>query len=278
MKYICIDNGSVEELVSGRDYQSVDFERADQLIQGLKGKVSLVRRIGKIIVYQDEEGVFLTTLGLWKDKKYLVIDCEKSSLFTQLKSADSLTAFQKLLRFCVKLWSGGSVYNKNERIVTGTSKAIVFPMPFIERDPFRIAIEREPMKDRLNKRDMGGRFLLVYKSGTSHADSSTEEADETNFRKAFERLQSIYSEIPKMESEVLAMQFGSQVTSTDLSGSLGNPRSSHLPFLDWLPLLSKQQHKFINAPWNSAHRLIGPAGTGKTLSLILRTISILEQA
>ncbi|UWQ77489.1 UvrD-helicase domain-containing protein [Leisingera sp. M658] len=276
MKYVCIDDGALAEFISGREYQSIDFEEGDRLIQALTKNFKLVAQMKRIVFIQDKEGVFFTTPGAWKKKRYLVIDCEQSSLFTELRSGESLQSFQKLMRFCAKYWSGGTL-NKSEKIVSGTSKAVIFPLPYSTK-PYRIAIEREPMNDRLKKRDMDGHFLLVYKTGWEGADSATEVADETNFRRVFERLPEVYSDTAKIVESGAARRSDAQVVSTTLKGRVDGKRSVHTPFDDWLPQLTKQQANFIFAPINTPHRLQGPAGTGKTLSLLLRTVSALRSA
>ncbi|WP_299809478.1 UvrD-helicase domain-containing protein [uncultured Roseibium sp.] len=277
MKYVCLDDDAVAELISGREYQSIDFEEGDKLIQALVGKVQFLAKLGKVILYQDQEGAFLTTKGNWKQKRYLVIDCEQSSLFTQLRSGETLTSFQKLLRFCSKYWSGAT-YNKSEKLISGTSKAVIFPLPYTERAPFRIAIEREPLKQRLKKREMDGRFLLVYKSGYEAADSATEQPEETVFRRVFERLPGVYKDVSEAAEEIASAENKGQMISTELATTPTTVLPAHMPLNDWLPLLTKQQRKFIFAEATTPHRLQGPAGTGKTLSLMLRAIRVLRQA
>ncbi|TCT39592.1 UvrD-helicase domain-containing protein [Martelella mediterranea] len=276
MKYICIDDGALTELISGREYQSIDFEEGDRLVKSLFGYVSFVAKMRKITLFQDSEGAFLTTPGPWKRKKYLVIDCEMSALFTQLRSGESLQSFQKLLRFCAKYWSGG-VLNNSEKIVSGSSKAIIFPLAYSTR-PYRIAIERAPMADRLKRRDMDGHFLLVYKTGWEGANSSTETPDEANFRRVFDRLQEIYSVTSKAHAQVDKVSGHEQIAVTNLDQDIKPVHSLHNPFDDWVPRLTARQKKFVFANANTPHRLLGPAGTGKTLSLLLRTIRVLGQA
>ena len=276
MKYLCIDNGALAELISGREYQSIDFEEGDRLIQALSGDVMFVAKMKNVTLFQDGEGAFLTTPGPWKQKKYLVIDCEQSALFTQLRSAESLQSFQKLMRFCSKYWTGG-LLNKSERIVAGSSKAVIFPLPYSTK-PYRIAIEREPMNDRLKKRDLSGRFLLVYKTGWEGADSATETPNEKNFRRVFERLPDVYATTSKAAKNIPSSRSNKQMASTNLDKMIEAKRSVHHPFMDWLPQLTSQQSKFIFAPANTPHRLQGPAGTGKTLSLLLRTVWLLRIA
>tara|TARA_R110002049_G_scaffold94732_3_gene232960 strand:- start:1537 stop:3855 length:2319 start_codon:yes stop_codon:yes gene_type:complete len=277
MKYVCIDNGAVAELISGRGYQSIDFQEGDRLIKSLEGEVTFIAKQGPIFFRQDEDGVFFTTSGNWKEKRYLVIDCETSQLFSQLRSTESLTSFQKLLRFCAKYWANG-VYTHAEKFISGTSKVVLFPFPYSASSKFRIAIEREPWKERLTKRDMDGHFLLAYKSGCVGANSSVESADETNFRKVFNRLADVYTEISRLVEKLSGQEPGGQIRSTDLDESLGAYRPTHLAFESWVPLLTEKQRRFIHSNPSTPHRLQGPAGTGKTLTLMLKTVWTLREA
>ena len=277
MKYVCIDDGAVEEFISGREYQSIDFGEGAKLIDALSGNVRFLFKQRNIVLFQDTEGAFLMTLGRWDTKRYVVIDCQQSSIFTQLRSAESLTTFQKLLRFSTKYWNKG-IYNNSEKIISGTSKAILFPLPFSADAPFRIAIERHPWRNRLKKRGLDGNFWLVYKSGYASAKSSTEVANETNFRKVLNRLPEVYSKVAKEINEIETSHDDYQMASTDLHMTHSTIRSFHLPFANWLPLVTENQQRFINSPQTVPHRLQGPAGTGKTLSLILRTIRVLLDA
>ena len=276
MKYICIDDGAIYELISGKEYQSIDFEEGDHLIGALSGELRFETKLRSIVPIQNEEGVFLTTSGSWKEKKYLVIDCTQSSLFTKLHSGKSLQSFQKLLRFCSKYWTG-NVLNNSELRIPGTSKAVVFPLQYSDK-PYRITIEREPSKERLQKRDMAGCFMLVYKSGWQGGDSATEKADETNFRKVLKCLPSVYSSAEKINLENKEITSGNQLDSTDLGSRFNNPKSAFMPFKEWMPRLTARQNEFVTSDSDTPHRLQGPAGTGKTISLVLKTVHTLLAA
>ena len=103
MRYICIDDGAVQELISGREYQSIDFQEGAHLVNALTGNVQFLIKQKRIVRFQDKEGVFLTTTGSWKSKKYVVIDCDQSALFSQLRLDESLTSFQKTLAILHKI-------------------------------------------------------------------------------------------------------------------------------------------------------------------------------
>lgn len=212
MKYVCIDDGAVAEMISGRVFQSINFAEGAQLLQALSGNIQIIMQIGKIICTQDKEALFLSTPGTWKKKKYLVVDCETSLLFSTLRKDETLVSFQKLLRFCAKFWSGGH-FNRSEHIVPDSSKAIIFPLPQSEGSygsSFRIIVEREPDKNRLSSRDMDGNFLLAYRTCSRQENSADDNVDYTNFKKAFSSLrrfiQSLEKKLPLFKVEPIKQQ------------------------------------------------------------------------
>lgn len=282
MKHICFDDGAIAELLSGREMQSVDFDEGAQLVRVLKGSTELFKGVGKAVVTVDSKGMFFLTPGTWKQKKYLVIDCETASLFQDLRDSETLTALQKTFRFCAKLWSGNSVFNNSELMIAGTSKSILFPLPSSRSAGFRIAVERDPMSERLERREMQGKFLLVYKSGFEGGNSETESPSLTNFKKVFEELPKVFESLPEKIRFLKDKQEGSrqlQLTET----VLGEESSSaafgvFLPLQEWMKRLSTQQRKFVQAPVGTAQRLIGAAGTGKTATLAIRSLLLLKAA
>ena len=278
MKYVCIDDGAVEEIISGRSYQTVEFEDGARLIEVLSGRSQLALKFSNVIVTQEKNTIYFSTMGSWKSKKYLVIDCERCQLFEPHPPSNSLVYFQKLLRFCTKFWNN-PIYSKSEKLISGTSKAVIFPLPFSTNSQFRIVVEREPMKERLKKREMDGKFLLAYKSGTEGGDSTSETPDYTNFRKAFERLPDLYRNLISTATELVDEHQSLQMASTELrDGQYLNDHTAFLPYEKWRNLLTKQQNKFVDAPVDTPHRLQGPAGTGKTQSLLIRCVRLLREA
>ena len=278
MNYVCIDDGAVEEIISGRSYQTVDFEEGARLIEVLSGRSQLALKFSNVVVTQEEKTIFLSTTGSWKSKKYLVIDCESCELFESHPPSHSLVYLQKLLRFCTKFWNN-SVYSKSENLISGTSKAVIFPLPISTHSQFRIVVEREPMKERLKKRGMDRSFLLAYKSGTEGGDSTSETPDYINFRKAFERLPDLYRNLMSTATELVDEHQSLQIASTELKdGQYLNDHTAFLPYEKWRKLLTEKQKKFVDAPVDTPHRLQGPAGTGKTQSLLIKCVRLLREA
>lgn len=276
MKYICIDDGAIAEIISGRQLQSIDFNEGAEFVKTLTGKVEAFKASGAMVMTANSDGLFLSTAGAWKQKKYLVIDCEESGLFASINSSDALTTLQKSFRFCAKYWSGSGAYNSSERMILGTTKTVIFPLGFSKSTGFRVALERDPDPKRLKPRDLAGNFILLYKSGFDGADSAAEVAPLANFKKAVDLLSYVYSSLPKKLAAAEAQKAAvapRKLTEVMLSDSSPSTlEGAFLPLEHWLNRLTKQQRQFIFAAPGIAQRLIGAAGTGKTATLLIRSL------
>jgi superfamily I DNA/RNA helicase len=268
-----VDSESLGEIVSSRNLQSIDYEAGQALAALLKGQIGSAKIASAFAAVSVDSGTFLLSPGSQVNKKYLVVDLEQSNAFKSLSDAEALFSFQKLARFLRKYWEGLSL-NFSERIINGTTKAVVFPFRHTPT-PFRMVIEREPRKERLSKRGMAGRFMLLYKAGFSGGDSASEEPGYTNFNRALDTLEAAQERaaaaVPNKESERSLLA----VTGLTEGPAVG---SMFRTFDDWDSALTKQQLDFISAPLRGAHRIEGAAGTGKTLSLILKVVRTLRDA
>lgn len=59
MKYVCIDDGAVAEMISGRVFQSVNFAEGAQLLQALSGEIQIIMKLGKLFVPKTRTRCFL---------------------------------------------------------------------------------------------------------------------------------------------------------------------------------------------------------------------------
>ncbi|HET6431249.1 UvrD-helicase domain-containing protein [Dyella sp.] len=276
-KFIAWDDKAVEEMVSGRSFQSTDFGFGNELAAFLKGRV-VPEQIGPLRTYQEAGGVFVVSAESERNSaRFIVLDLEQSKMFLGLSDSDSLFAFQKIMRFARKWWAGGQGLTYAEKIISGTSKAVVFPFRY-QPQPYRAVIEREPWKERLGKRGLSGRFLLVYKAGYSGGDSAGEEPENTNFKKVIESYESVLQQ-EAVRSRSVERESEAQLQVTDLSRGLRSGVGSLFrSFNEWMPALTKQQSDFVLSPLAGPHRIEGAAGTGKTLSLVLKAVAALRQA
>lgn len=284
MKYICFDDGAIRELVSGRELQSVDFEDGLRFIDLLRSgkELEFFKKMGDAVVTVDKDGMYFQTPGHLSDKKFLIIDCEKSGLFSNSNEnkRENLISVQKVFRFCIKYWGGSSSFTNSEKFIAGTSKTIIFPLPYSSGGGFRVVIEREPDSERLAKRSMSGKFLLLYKSGVDGADSSKEVASLSNFRKSVDSIQEKYK---TLTGKIRVLSTVS-VPTLQINNYHSNTNSEKIDLFslggmdECMARLTVSQKKFIRSSVQSVQRLFGPAGSGKTLSLILRTMNILKDA
>lgn len=271
MSYIFIEKKACEKIVQDRFFQNLGFSPARNLISLFKREdVNLTQ----LNVYKNSRGVVLTSGDFDLDSDALIFDTEMLSFVNDCSDSDLLVVIQKTLRFCVKYW-GAMNFSSGEMIPKGSTKALVFPFPYVaNRHGYRVTIEREPNSKRLAKRTTG-KYLLAYKSGVSVGDGADEEASLTNFRKAYDDYQSLCNSI--------SASYGVEKNSTQTASTLGittlnatNLTATAIQgFERWMSLLTDDQKVFLNSDWTVPHRLEGPAGTGKTLCLVLKAVSTL---
>lgn len=273
-KFVAFDDSAIAEIISGRLYQSVDFDLGQDLVRVVRG--GQCAQIGaRLRIVSEGGGTFIVSASPLAKPRFLIFDLDQSRAFVGLSDADALFALQKCLRFAVKWWAGGQGMTWSEKIISNSSKAVIFPFRY-QPQPYRLVIEREPWKERLAKRDMSGRFLLVYKAGYERGDSSAEEVENTNFRKFIESFDAALakagSPVGEPSSEV------GPLAETGLGETQPGTGSLFRSFGDWMVALTDQQRAFITAPVRHAHRIEGAAGTGKTLSLMLKAVYELRKA
>jgi superfamily I DNA/RNA helicase len=275
-KFIVIDRSAAAELVSERQYQSVEFPAGRELVESLGGNVLALQGARAFSVICIEGGLFFLSK---KDENYdvLVIDLSEAPVFDKRSDSDVLYLFQKIVRFAIKRWERMS-FTMSERTLPNSTKGLLFPYPFSSQTPFRITFELAPDQRRREKRAKGEE-LLLYKCGTEEGRGGAEEASTTIFRKAIDALQ----KAQRLATAKVEAQIESNGASSVLAVTRLKPKSDHLnlgeaTLDDWFPFLSDAQREFIRSPISGPHRIEGPAGTGKTISLVLKCISELREA
>ncbi|MBD8893515.1 UvrD-helicase domain-containing protein [Roseibium litorale] len=276
MRYIVFEECAVDELVSNRFFQTIEFDLGRALFELVAGHIPTANLPPEISLVKLDEGIAFTSKKASKNSHFLVLDLEQSDFIKEISENETIFVLQKTLRFAKKLWQNLSL-NFSERVIPSSSKAILFPFPY-KPTPYRVVIEQAPWSERLKKRNFAGKFLLVYKTGYGKGDANTEQAGLTNFKKAFEQIDKILSEARALNSDQTSNAPGVvQVSALDAVPST-NETSIFQSFDDWMKLLTNKQIEFINAEVTGAHRIEGAAGTGKTLCLMLKAISLLRKS
>lgn len=277
MKYLLIDKLSLEELINGRQYQSVEFFEGKKLLAFIKGSVNSFPVATSSFAVTCDSGGFIVANGQSSpDEDFFVLDFEEMPELFRLNDTDLLTALQKALRFVKKLWFSLTPA-KNERIVS-EGKAIVFPYPIGMQTSLRLAIDRNPDAKRRSKRERGQAYL-AYKFGDSVGDGPSEEPRLTNFRKASEGRSNALELAKRLLAEQQADQ-ASQLTSLHVTQLSDGQRAAvfETGLDNWRRWLTSSQLSFVDAQLTAPHRIEGPAGTGKTLCLVLKAIKLLSES
>lgn len=273
MSYVLIDRGAVDEIIQERLFQNTGFVPARALLDTFR-KVETHTSSLKII--KNTRGTIITSSKATPSRDFILFDLDLLTITKDHGDSELLTIIQKTLRFAVKYWDSLAM-SSGERIVKASTKGIVFPFPFIaNKVNYRITIEREPNAKRLAKRSEG-RFLLVYKNGTSVDDGLDEAATLTNFRKGHEDYQEIFSDISTETFVDQIVNLDGPIHVTHLASGIAN-RFSGQGLDKWMRFLTEDQRHFVESGWESAHRLEGPAGTGKTLCMVLKCLKTLSDS
>lgn len=276
MKYLLFEKSAVERFVSKTGFQSVDFHLGAELIDIVCGRAKPDVLDTVCVKFQKDDGVLF--VGKDCTKTLLVFDLTQCNLMSEKDSPDSmLLVLQKVFRTAGRIWNH-QPFTSSEKI-KGT-KSIIFP--FVFTDHRRVVIERAPECDRLKKRGID-RALLVYKYNAEDAPRGEEIPDETILRNAGETYLSQLAEFINFHTKQKAAGTVSSIQAPLLHANINEHVSDggfmYLTYAQRLSRLTNRQRLVVeNENISSPIRIDGPAGTGKTASMILRAYHLLMNA
>ena len=259
--YIFLTYDALLEFASGRTFQSAEFSQSEQLCEILMRKDRKWSHPKIFIKHIENRGIIFYTHSIDK-KRGLLYDLSTFSGFNQQSSESVITIFQKTINYAIHYFDKQPLapceYNLSGDI------AIVYPYPFTAtHNVEKVLLDKNSTKQ--NRKEQN--FLVAYYFGT---DTGT--FVQTNLNKAVTDLLSISIVDNLKETEAVDSLIVSKIEKPNLS--INSPRH----YDEWNSYLTKTQRNFISRPLKGAERLEGPAGSGKTLSLILRCIYLLEKS
>lgn len=271
MQYIFLSIDAIQELTSIHHLQSAEFSESTELCEVLRGeKEQWVFR--NIIFKKTDKGGFFYTINP-HIQKGLIFDLATFKGFDNPKNDQLITIFQKVLKFAIRSFEK-LPFTACEKQIAGTNTYLVFPFPFVAtKDQYKVVIERDAANKRFEKRDR--QYLLVYATATNEIVKGN--ASFTNLNKAVEEAAKIC-----VKKSLLNNNDGNQpeqisslmLTTLDLEKDLSI--NSTVGFDQWQHYLTINQKEFISKAVAGPERLEGAAGTGKTLTMILRCINLLK--
>ena len=260
-KFFSIDINAAKKIVQEKEYQSIDYNKGQELSQLIKDEIPY--RDNFLYSESIDEGCLLRT-DLFERSKTLIFDLDTFEGFNTCTHRDSLVLFQKMCRLAIKLWEGMTL-NSSENSIDNRF-IILSPFSF-KKGYFKASLDKSPDEKRQQKR--GGQHFLVFKSGF---DQFELKPTSTNFRKSIDAYRSVKALIrnDEIKEKNGLNTFVLDKPKTEVSEFIG--------FDGIKGLLTDTQKQFIYSDTSGPSRLEGAAGTGKTLTLILKCIHTLESA
>ncbi len=271
MKYLYVTHDAIKEIATTHQFQSPDFDEAKELTEAILGNVDALN-FGNLQFSKNEVGGHFYTLKP-NTKQGIIFTLETFKAFEKFKSDTVITIFQKVLKFALRYFEKlpPTICEKH---IPGTNICIVFPFPFIAtKESYRVLIDKNLENRRLERRDI--QFLIVYTSGLSD-EVSTATIDFQAVNKYIEEAPS-YCIVPTTPNQISNTTGIKSFNLTELNENLELSITEAIGLDNWHYYLTNTQKEFITKSVSGPERLEGAAGTGKTLSMILRSIYLLSE-
>jgi superfamily I DNA/RNA helicase len=274
---IMIDENAIKECVESNVFQSPHFEAGARLAKSLGGDQAIPAISTRLTPHWSKDVLYLlhsrTATG------YLLFD---SCVFSDLPHTankdhgmmDTLLVFQRVCRFAIKQWNHFPLSGPAEQWLSNGACGVVFPFPRSSHTGFRVTLKRGFDIPRIKARH-GTRILFAFAAGIVEAQPTADQ--QTAYKRAFEELSTVRLSIDVQIRKI-------ELTPGDLGYHplvLSQAQHSQIRFQSyerWLSRLTSEQTKFVTSPQRLPQRVEGPAGTGKTLCLMLRAYFLCQVA
>ncbi len=264
MNYLFITLDAIEQFVSIRQFQSSEYSESKMLCNVLKGNIDAWNNSKINLHYSASEGLFFFTEQINRNSGIL-FDFSSFDAFRELSPDKMITIFQKTLKYAIRYFRLLPLA-PCEKFISDTNTTMVYPFPFTAtRDAYKVLVDRNSSKHRRS----GGNFLIVFYSGI---DSNGNKVQFTNLNKAVDSLKNLSFQ-KNVISEATTCQNAINITGLD---NIDLSIDAKIGFENWNYYLTENQKDFINKEVEGPERLEGAAGTGKTLTMILRCINIIR--
>lgn len=264
MKYLIIGYNAVKSIVSHRKLQSIEYQECKEFISFIIGERSELK-LWDLTLITKEEGGFIFSKN-FNALAGVVFDLTTFKGFENgVRTTEVLIIIQKILRFAIRNIEGQPL--SSSELNVHDELTIIFPFSSSNHEPYKICVDRSPDKKRMEKR---GNFIMVY------ADGNTKKFEKpssyTIFRKAFNALKEVAVNNPDIDRKVI-----DTIGIVNLDTFQNLSIDSNIGFEKWQFFLTDNQKSFVQRPISGPERLEGAAGTGKTLTLILRAIFLIKE-
>ena len=265
MKYLFVEKNAVEQIATTRALQSSEFEQSREVSSFLREFDSKV--VDGVAFQVKKDGAFIYSLKKCDINNAVIFDLEKFADFNSLSTEDTITIFQKILKYSIKHWANLPL-SPCERSLSDGKHCIIYPLPYTNTNAYRVLVNNIPDNNFTDRRNLN--YIYVAGSGTGHIST---DYPILNLKRIREDAQDICVAQPKQEP------LNRVITSFEvnaLDDLKCNTISPAMGFEKWMHHLTINQKRFVKKGINGSERLEGAAGTGKTLTMILRAINVLR--
>ena len=283
MKYLLFDENAIAVYVSEKHLQSVEFPEGKRLVEHICGSGSSELLFDTSIQYNKDGVLFVgkkrnVDTECDTDKHIFCFDLTSCDLLKRENNPTRLlTVVQRAFRLCLKVWNRYP-FSASERI-SGT-KSILFPFPIGDHN--RLVIERSNQVPRLTSR--GIVFpLLAYKYNAEDPGQTADVIRTDILRLAGEDYIANKYMLQRQlaDHEVNDAANNERTELTHVGATTLTEERNDFIFWDYarqLNALTEAQRKVVEyEPVDVPLRVDGAAGTGKTISLIMRAYRLLEK-
>jgi hypothetical protein len=188
--------------------------------------------------------------------------------------AHSMTCYSYSSGFALKEWNGLS-FSFSEMWSPKTGCGVVFPYPKSRHTQFRVTLEKPELEKRLAVR-LGTKQLFAFAGGFDeepHADADQERAHKRALEELSAARMSVDVQIKRAELQPSDIGYHPLVLTQTPSDTI-----KYQDYENWIARLTTEQRKFVLSTTDKPQRVEGPAGTGKTLCLLLRSFYLCKAA
>lgn len=267
MKALFIEEQAVRYIAQAITFQSGEFDDAALLVDFIRDNKN--KNIKSICCKESKNWGYIFHKDKTNIYSYVLLDFETLNGFIEKDDNFIITVLQKIFKFALKRWENYPL-NVSEKIIND-NHAILFPFPYTNLKPFKILINLSPDKQYTEKRNI--KCICAVNMGTGQFETC-KGASVINIKNIKAEAERICIPTKQEQGESIEIE-PLQVTKLN---DINNNIEGVIEFDGWLPLLSKKQRDFINRPLKGNERLEGAAGTGKTISLLLRSINLIKEA
>ncbi len=277
LKYWLFNESAVEYIINDSQLQSAEFPLGLKFIDFLKSGEDDFSTLD-IHTYQDGQGIVFSGKDI--SKKVLIFDLTSCDILSA-SDGDILFILQKAFRSAIRIWNGYPL-TSSEKLLKDNN-IVLFPFPYSKnsKNTYRIVFQINNEDGSMSNRGIDS-AVIAYKYGTDGATRGPSGPEHRIIKLAGQFYHSQIGEIRQSFSRKLDIikKKDTEALHQIMAGdAVGNEGFKYMPYAKQLQNLTMSQKAVVEHPDMSAPiRVEGPAGTGKTLALLLRANRLLQDA